>query len=134
LKSNQIKYLSVILTQLTFELNRKFTMPTGGVRVDASFDVKRVFDKRKNRLITSLTIELFKKIKNPPFFLEATIEGTFECADFDNLKKFAQINAPAHLFPFLREIVGNTSLRAGIPPLLLPPINLATMLSEKKKK
>lgn len=134
MKSNQVNYLSVVLTQLTFELNEKFKAPPGGVPIDADFNVKRVFDKKKKRLITSLYIEVFKKVKNPPFSLKANIEGTFECADFEKLKQFSEINAPAHLFPFLREIVANTSLKAGIPPLLLPPINLAAILSEKKKK
>jgi preprotein translocase subunit SecB len=109
-------------------------MPAGGVPIDADFNVKRVFDKKKKRLTTSLYIEVFKKAKNAPFSLAATIEGTFECADFEYLKKFSEINAPAHLFPFLREVVANTSLKAGVSPLLLPPINLAAILSEKKKK
>jgi preprotein translocase subunit SecB len=134
LKSNQIKYVSVVLTHLTFELNKKFKAPAGGVPIDANFNVKRIFDEKKKRLIASLYIELFKKVKNAPFSLEATIEGTFECADFEYLKKFSEVNAPAHLFPFLREIVANTSLKAGIPPLLLPPINLAAILAGKKKK
>ena len=134
MKSKQVQYLSVVLTQLAFVLNKKFSFPAGGVPIDANFNIKRVFDKKKKRLNVSLHVEVFKKAKNAPFSLEAAIEGTFECADFENLQKFSEINAPAHLFPFLREVVANTSLKAGIPPLLLPPVNLAAILSGKKKR
>ena len=134
MKSKQVQYLSVVLTQLAFVLNKKFSFPAGGVPIDTNFNIKRVFDKKKKRLNVSLHVEVFKKAKNAPFSLEAAIEGTFECADFENLQKFSEINAPAHLFPFLREVVANTSLKAGIPPLLLPPVNLAAILSGKKKR
>ena len=134
MKSKQVQYLSVVLTQLTFVLNKKFAFPAGGVPIDANFNINRVFDRKKKRLYVSLSVEMFKKAKNAPFSLEATIEGTFECADFENLKKFSEIPAPVHLFPFLREVVANTSLKSGVPPLLLPPINLAAILSKKKKK
>ncbi len=39
-------------------------------------------------------------------------------------EEFARTNAPAFLWPYLREIVWSLTVRAGQPPLLLPIMNL----------
>lgn len=36
---------------------------------------------------------------------------------------FKSINAPAIIFPFVREHVSSTALKAGLGPVLLPPVN-----------
>ncbi|TAE11811.1 MAG: hypothetical protein EAY72_10165 [Bacteroidetes bacterium] len=38
---------------------------------------------------------------------------------------FKTINAPAILFPFIREHISSTALKAGLGNLLLPPVNFA---------
>lgn len=38
---------------------------------------------------------------------------------------FKKINAPAIIFPFIREHIANTALKAGLGNLLLPPVNFA---------
>ena len=63
--------------------------------------------------------------------MKVTVEGIFAGKDYEQLKKFAKVHAIAHLFPFVREIIGNTTMKANMPPLLLPPINLSAIQSEK---
>ncbi len=52
--------------------------------------------------------------------------GIFECigesliADLDG---FGRINGAAIIFPYIREHITNISLKGGIVPIILPPIN-----------
>jgi preprotein translocase subunit SecB len=66
--------------------------------------------------------------------MKVTVEGTFTGDAPEELKRFAKVNAPAHLFPFVREIIGNTTMKANIPPLLLPPFNISAMVALQKQK
>lgn len=126
-----IRFLKVDLTELKFQLNKDFILRKDGIEVKASFKIKNSLNKSKKSLVTSLSIELFKDFKNAPFSLKATVEGTFTGKSYQELKKFSKVHAPAHLFPFIREIIGNTTMKANIPPLLLPPVNLLALLPKK---
>ncbi len=44
-----------------------------------------------------------------------------------SLPDFAKIHAPAHIFPYLRELISSTTARAGLPIVMLPPTNLHTI-------
>ncbi len=59
--------------------------------------------------------------------------GHFICPEVPNmeLKDFSRINAPAIIFPFLREHLASLSIKAGITPILLDPINFITLKSEE---
>ncbi|MDR2597322.1 MAG: protein-export chaperone SecB [Treponema sp.] len=43
------------------------------------------------------------------------------------LKEYSNLNAPAAIFPYIRETIASTTTMAGIPPVLIPPINLAAI-------
>lgn len=136
--NTHIEYKKIALTELIFELNKKFKLPAKGVRVDIDLTVKTDF-KKSRTLVCSLTAELFKnakKDKSAPFYLRATVEGHFESDESTALKDFAAVNAPAHLLPFMRELIANTTMRASVPPLFIPPLNIKSIVDhiEEKKK
>jgi len=132
LKDNpKIRFEKILLSHLSFELNKNFKLPKDGVAIDLDLNVKNNFSKDKKTLITTLTAVLFKNAENAPFNLKVIVEGEFK-GEYKNLRKFSKLNAPAHLFPFLREIISNTTMRANIPPLVLPPLNLTELLTAKK--
>ncbi|WP_375560490.1 protein-export chaperone SecB [Bernardetia sp. OM2101] len=66
--------------------------------------------------------------------IEAFIKmiGVFKCPENSALSidTFGKINAPAILFPFIRENLASVSMKAGINPILLPPVNFVK-LSQK---
>lgn len=129
-----ISFVKVTLTELSFKLNKKFKLPKGGVPVEIDVKIKNSFSPDKKTLTSTLSVALFSKAKNRPFSMKVTVEGTFTGEDPEELKRFSKVNAPAHLFPFVREIIGNTTMKANIPPLLLPPFNISAMASLQKKK
>jgi preprotein translocase subunit SecB len=53
--------------------------------------------------------------------------------DFD-LTKFGAINAPAIIFPFIREHLSSLSVNAGLSPVLLPPVNFVALASQNSGK
>jgi preprotein translocase subunit SecB len=128
-----INFITLALVEVTFKLNKNFKPPKGGIPVDIGVRTKHSFSHDKKTLNTSLSIALFADTKRPPFLMKVTIEGTFTAQDHQELKRFSKINAVAHLFPFVREIIANITTKAGVPPLLLPPINFSALLAEKRK-
>lgn len=127
-----ISFIGVTLTELDFKLNKNFKLPKDGIPVDIEFKQKNSFSSDKKTLNVLLTAILFQKTENQPFVMKVSVEGIFLGNDSESLQKFSKVHAPAHLFPFIREIIGNTTLKANIPPLLLPPFNLSAILAAEK--
>jgi len=126
-----INFISVVLTELDFKLAKDFKKPKDGIPVDINVKTKSVFSPDKKNLTVELSVSLFLKENNRPFSMKVTVAGVFAGKDAEQLKKFSKVHAIAHLFPFVREIIGNTTMKANMPPLLLPPINLSAIQSEK---
>ena len=128
-----IRFNSVALTELFFKLNKSFVPPKDGIPIAIAFKTKNSFSPDKKKLTVLLSVKLFEKTKNRPFDMKVSVEGIFSGKDYKELLKFSKILAPAYLFPFIREIIGNTTMKANIPPLLLPPVNLLSVRGKKKK-
>ncbi|MEW6600941.1 MAG: protein-export chaperone SecB [Nitrospirota bacterium] len=128
-----IQFVQVSLIELDFKLNKNFKLPDKGVPVDMGLDVKKSFSSDKKSLTTVLSAILFNKTTSYPFKMKVSVEGLFVSDNIKELQEFSKIHAPAHLMPFLREVIGTTTLKANIPPLLLPPFNISELLKEKRK-
>lgn len=40
-----------------------------------------------------------------------------------DLDAFGRVNGAAIIFPFVREVITNTSIKAGLPAIIIPPVN-----------
>jgi len=124
-KQPGIRFIRVFLSKLNFELPQ--VKPEDFEYDFNFFDTFKITDKR---LIYTMSIHLYDK-----FQLELT--GIFETIKGEenlDLKKFVDINAPALLLPFAREIISNITSRTPLPHLLLPPINIIALKSKTKSK
>lgn len=102
---------------------------------DATIDSE--IDEKARTCIVRIGIEVAAHAKDvEAFTLTASIEGLFEGSQAGlPLEQFAQVNAPAILFPYLRETVSNLTARSGHPALLLPTVNfveLARVVGDEK--
>lgn len=72
---------------------------------------------------------------NYPFNINISLTGVFELdnQDIENRKNFAEINAIAILFPYLRAIVSTYTSNANVPPLILLPVNVVNMIQENQE-
>lgn len=129
-----VNFIQVSVTEVDFKLNRKFKVPKAGIPVDMGLDIKKSFSRDKKSLTIILSALLFHKTKTAPFKMKVLVEGIFASKDTKELQAFSKVHAPAHLMPFLREIIANTTMKANIPPLLLPPFNIQEILTEPKSK
>ena len=67
------------------------------------------------------------------FIVELTYGGiiTLNVSDPETAKPILLIEAPRHLFPFARGIVANVTRDGGFPPLLINPLDFASMYIEQ---
>jgi len=85
-----------------------------------------------------LSVELIgsnESDKQTAFELACTFAGFYRTESQQNMEitEFLDKFAPAHLFPYIREFVSSVSMRSGIPPVILPPLNINVLLNQKKK-
>lgn len=75
-------------------------------------------------------------MKTPEISAVIKMVGVFIIGENGDLSidNFAKINAPAIIFPFLREHLASLSIKAGINPILLPPVNFVKHQHQKNKE
>jgi preprotein translocase subunit SecB len=67
--------------------------------------------------------------------LELAYGGLFQIDNLPEqaLEPFLLINCPSLLFPFVRRLVADLTRDGGFPPLLLDPIDFATLFTQRKQ-
>lgn len=96
-----------------------------GEKTETKVDVKSE-NKDSRNLATEVTIELTSTFENKTqFLMKVVMVGLFEAEDCtkEQIDNFSKINAPAIIFPFVREHVISMTIKAGLPPIALPIIN-----------
>lgn len=95
-------------------------VPEHKLAIDTGFTVEG------NYLWVTVTAKVHAELEGKPYFqVEVSMRGLFERSGETSLPsdQFGKVNGPAILFPFVREHLANLTLRANLPPILLPPIN-----------
>ncbi len=101
----------------------KFDLETGKVFPE---DYSKTFGVVFKLIIKEKAIDLFvEAVFN--FELDENITEEFK------LSGFANVNAPAIAFPYLRAFISNLTLQAGINPVILPSINFIKLSEENKE-
>ena len=124
---NGFQILDQHVTKLHFDLDDQYDQKKKGQRISLEPQMDIRYDKvpEEKKIIVNLSIKISGK--NVPFKIDVILAGLFqlvgdEMAD-EALDKMVHINCAAALFPFLREVVANTTQRGGFPPLMLPSMN-----------
>ena len=86
-------------------------------------------------ITATVTAKLAEKDK-VMFLIEAKQAGIFKIRNLqqDELGSVLGAVCPNILFPYLREVVSNVSVRAGFVPVLLNPINFDMLYQQQKQK
>jgi preprotein translocase subunit SecB len=128
-----IDFEKIILEKVNLETNPNYQKTEKGIPVDISFKVNRELVKSLKLLKLSFEVSLFRETSNPPFHISVLATGYFtvkRVKDIKALEEFSQIQAPALLFPFIREVIADLTMRTGYPPLLIPPTNIALLIGK----
>ena len=135
MKNNTYKLLNIILIESSFKREPIIEFDNKEIKNNINIDVQNSIDG-KNLFVT--VILNFDTSLHEKKFIVSKIKmlGIFEFGEKTKLsiEDFGYINAPAIIFPYIREHLSNVSMKAGIQPILLPPINFVKLAKEKRKK
>jgi preprotein translocase subunit SecB len=70
------------------------------------------------------------------FLIEAKQAGIFRLSNLpkEDMEQVLAVMCPNILFPYLRELVSNTAVRAGFSPVLLNPVNFDMLYQQHKQE
>ncbi|MDR1836640.1 MAG: protein-export chaperone SecB [Treponema sp.] len=121
-KQPGISFDDVILKELVFSRKEGYSdKPVLNMQLGSS----ESFSPNEDKLVYEMSCEV--KDEGELFNIKCTMIGFFsviEGKENMGLREYSNINAPAAIFPYIREIIASTSIRAEIPPVVIPPTNL----------
>lgn len=100
-------------------------------QIEKEIEIEIVRSSGVNEKLNNFKLILDLKIwdKSKSLNIEVSAEGFF---DFDKTltdsekNSFFNVNAPAILFPYVRAYVSALTALSGVPPVIMPTINLST--------
>jgi preprotein translocase subunit SecB len=120
------KLEQILLVESNFKLANNFRLVAQDemtqeeyIKVEISKDDSHLF------IFVNIDLSLSTKEDNRPILRAfAKMVGVFKPSDWNdpNLDSFSKINAPAIIFPYIREHISNLTLRVHIP-IYLNPVN-----------
>jgi preprotein translocase subunit SecB len=84
---------------------------------------------------TTLTVTVTAKVGEKTLFLvEAAQAGIFVARNIpaSELEAVLGIACPNILFPYVREVISDTVMRAGFPPVILSPVNFEAVYQQQR--
>lgn len=86
-------------------------------------------------ITVTVTVKLEEKDK-VLFLIEATQAGIFRISNMpqEELDPILGVVCPNILYPYLREVISDISVRAGFSPVLLSPVNFDMMYHQKMQQ
>jgi len=94
-------------------------------------------DKETNLSNVMVKLEILEK-EQKSLKIVCCMVGVFDLTNAKempvSINDFLYVNAPAIIFPYLREIVSNMTLRAGIKPLIVPTFDFKEMREKNQQK
>ena len=131
-KQPGISFDDIILKELVFSRKEGFSdRPALTMNLESSISISPDEDK--------LTYEMTCEIKDEKDFfnIKCTMIGFFSIVKGEEnmgLRKYSELNAPATVFPYIREAIASTTTRAGIPPVVIPPTNLDLLKQNQEEQ
>ncbi len=133
-KQPGISFDSIILAKEKFWRNPSLPKE---LNINIDFNVKRSTENEKGiiELDTLLSLQDSEKVEHVK--LELKYIGLFSIIESEKnmeLEHFLEHNAPAFLVPYIREQISSITSKAGILPVILPPLNILAIIQDKEKK
>lgn len=129
-KPPQITTDAIILLESNFiryPENPSVLVPT----IEIAYESTLIDQRTGHGLLTVIASGVAQDSGHKVFESRIRFLGVFLTED-DNpnlpLEDFLKVHAPAHIYPYAREFLTSLSTRSGMPPLILPPLNMAALL------
>jgi len=123
-KQPGIKVETIILAESFFKRLPDVIIP---IPLKIDINVSNNINNEKKQLITEMKVSLNNE--SDKVFGHFVYIGVFSVTDQENmsLQQFAEHNAPACIFPYVREEIQNRSIKAGLPPIIIQPLNIVAL-------
>ena len=84
-------------------------------------------------ITNTVTAKIGEKVM---FLIETKQAGIFRLSNLpkDDIEPVLAVMCPNILFPYLRELISNISVRAGFPPVMLNPVNFDMIYQQHKQE
>lgn len=130
-----LRFIDYRVNDIDYRINQHFEEKNVSVKFNLSRNVEYL-DDEDNTMLVSLIISVFEDAEenNYPFSLKINMTGIFELDDIHESEResFAEVNAVAILFPYIRSLISTITANVNVPPLILPPINVVNLIKEEK--
>jgi len=129
-KQPGIRFLGVYLERLDFAVTGEVPRPIPNA---LSLKISRRVSDDKKSVRVRIDGDLFGNLplnERPPIQFEFAVAGRFAVTETPNLSldEFAVDHAPAHLVPYIRELISNITMRSSLPALSIGPLNVKAMV------
>lgn len=120
-KESVFQLLNQRMVDVKFLLNEEGTKQETNLEVEV--EVKAAPTEKK--ALVELILHVNKDMKDQLFNLSIKNQGVFSWENLteEEIKPYLEENAPAVLLSYIRSIVTNLTLAAGLKPLVLPLLN-----------
>lgn len=85
----------------------------------------------------ALTVTVTSKVgEKTAFLVEATQAGIFQLRNIpqESVEPLLAVACPNLLFPYAREVISDTTMRAGFTPVILQPVNFEQLYMERQRQ
>ena len=133
-KQPGIKFENIFLVEENF---RRQAQVSQNLEIKLDFNVERHFDENHGHISLKTILMLINEKKETEVELDFSYVAVFrEIEGSENMKMtdFLEKNAPALMFPYIRQHIHNKTTISGLKPLILPPVNIVALLSKKQEK
>lgn len=122
-----ILFKDIMLMSLNFERENHLSH-----HLDLKSDINSTasFSTDKKTLALTLTVKIVDKEENVSIDLKMTGIFIQESEGSISLEDYSKLNAIASMIPYVREVVSNITSRAGMPAIILPPMNVRKMVQQ----
>jgi preprotein translocase subunit SecB len=131
--SNQISLKNILLLESNFTRTWTIDFDSQDFENNVDIDVENIRNDPYLNVIVNL---YFNAGVKDDLHIKAFVKmiGVFQFEENDDIQieQFSNVNAPAIIFPFVREHLSSLSVKAGLSPILLAPVNFVKLSEEKK--
>jgi preprotein translocase subunit SecB len=135
-----LKFDWVVVRELRFEDNLSEHVRSQASNLRANVEIKTWVADDANHCRTYLRLSLAPPEDGHALFkvLSAAVEGQFtvegEAPTSVSIEEFVRKQAPAILFPFLRQLVASVTSTSRFGQVLVPPINVVALMGDVAKQ
>lgn len=133
-KHYEFSILDCRLLSAHFEGNKEY-VPNSDISINYNLTVKHNYVDAEDMLHLLLNVDV--NSQDSPIILAVLYGARFNFEHKpekpEDIAFIAEINCAAIVFPFMREMIADLTTRAGLPPLLLPPVNFVDFYKNNHK-